>query len=259
MSTENWYHVLVQEHSQGAGYSWVYEVNLTEDIVLKQIIHPFYSKNKFLCDGHVFDPDKISKLRVYKTDKALVISKNKTKYDKEDMVKREGVDVTRQFTSDIQESNVRSITLNFNEIFIVHGHDEVSKLGLARMLENDLQLKAVILHEQPNQGKTIIEKLERYSSGPGYAIVILTPDDVGGENKEPPVLSPRPRQNVVLELGYFIGKLGRDRVCVLHKGNVEIPSDISGVLFIQFKESINEVYFELTKELKHAGFLSREN
>lgn len=155
------------------------------------------------------------------------------------------------------EVNVPSITLNFKEIFIVHGRDDTSKLELARTLENDFNLKAIILHEQPNQGRTVIEKLERYATGPGYAIVILTPDDIGAEIKSNGTqdnLSPRARQNVILELGYFIGKLGRERVCVLHKGKVELPSDISGVLFLPFNQSVKETYTDLLKELKHAGY-----
>lgn len=92
----------------------------------------------------------------------------------------------------------------------------------------------MILHEQPNQGRTIIEKFEVSSSDVAFAVVLLTPDDVGGIKEDPPNLQLRARQNVILELGYFLGRLGRTRVCALHRGGVELPSDYQGVLYIEF-------------------------
>ncbi|MEE8356570.1 MAG: nucleotide-binding protein, partial [Anaerolineales bacterium] len=100
------------------------------------------------------------------------------------------------------------------KIFIVHGRDEEAKDSLARFLEK-LGLEVIILHEQPNQGRTIIEKFEDYSDV-GFAVVLLTPDDIGGRANDLELL-PRARQNVVFELGFFIGALGRERVCALHK------------------------------------------
>jgi predicted nucleotide-binding protein len=112
-----------------------------------------------------------------------------------------------------------------NRVFVVHGHDEAAKQGVARYLEK-LGLEAIILHEQPNKGLTIIEKFEAYSDVP-FAVVLLTPDDQG-----PAGSPPRARQNVILELGYFLGKLGRSRVCALYKDGTDIPSDFQGVLFV---------------------------
>ena len=89
----------------------------------------------------------------------------------------------------------------------------------------------MILHEQPNQGRTIIEKFEAHADV-DFAIVLLTPDDVGGSKEGQ--LQPRARQNVILELGYFIGKLGRNNVCAVKLGDLEIPSDIIGVIWTPF-------------------------
>lgn len=114
-----------------------------------------------------------------------------------------------------------------NKIFIVHGHDNGAKSEVARFLEK-IGFEAIILHEQANQGKTIIEKIDAYGNV-GFAVVLLTPDDEGCTKGES--LSPRARQNVILELGYFIGRLGRDKVCALKKGDVEIPSDFMGVVW----------------------------
>lgn len=125
-----------------------------------------------------------------------------------------------------------SRVINSKKVFVVHGHDEAAKEASARHIEK-LGLEAIILHEQPSSGKTIIEKFETYSGDIGFAVVLLTADDVGGRAEPTPTLLPRARQNVVLELGYFVGKLGRGRVCVLHKGGVELPSDFNGVIYIE--------------------------
>ena len=135
-----------------------------------------------------------------------------------------------------------------NKIFIVHGHDNGAKSEVARFLEK-IGFEAIILHEQANQGKTIIEKIDVYGNV-GFAVVLLTPDDEGctkGEN-----LSPRARQNVILELGYFIGRLGRDKVCALKKGDVEIPSDFMGVVWENMDQ--NGAWKQsLARELNAAG------
>ncbi|HYN15486.1 MAG TPA: nucleotide-binding protein [Terriglobales bacterium] len=136
-------------------------------------------------------------------------------------------------------------------VFVVHGHNDAVKQTVARFLEK-LDLKPIILHEQANMGRTVIEKFEAHSSV-GYAVVLLTPDDVGGLISAPPdKLKPRARQNVILELGYFIGKLGRGRVCALYMGDVELPSDIHGVLFVPYDAS-DSWQMKLARELKAAG------
>jgi len=133
--------------------------------------------------------------------------------------------------------------------FIVHGHNEGPKQGVARLLER-LDIQPIILHEQPNQGKTIIEKFEAYSNVP-FAIVILTADDEGKAKNESS-LRARARQNVILELGFFLGLLGRDKVCALYEEGVEIPSDYSGVIFVKIDNGYAWQY-QVAKELKAAG------
>jgi predicted nucleotide-binding protein len=135
-------------------------------------------------------------------------------------------------------------------VFLVHGHDDAMKESVARFLEK-LDLHPIILHEQPNKGRTVIEKFEAHSDV-GFAVVLLTPDDVGGLASSPDKPSPRARQNVILELGYFIGRLGRAKVCALHKGGVEIPSDIHGVLYVPY-DAGNGWRLKLASEIKAAG------
>ena len=139
-----------------------------------------------------------------------------------------------------------------SDIFIVHGHDDGTKETVARFVET-LGLKATILHEQPSTGLTIIEKLEKYADNAGFAVVLFTPDDVGAlKYKTEDESKPRARQNVVFELGYFIGKLGRERVCPLFKGKIEKPSDIDGVIYVPMDGE--DWKLKLGQEIKNAGF-----
>lgn len=122
------------------------------------------------------------------------------------------------------------------KVFVVHGHDNEAKQELARVLEKS-DFEAIILHEQPNAGKTIIEKIERFSNV-GYAIILYTECDKGRDKNIPVDQEKnRARQNVVFEHGYLIAKLGRDRVCALVKGDVETPGDISGVVYVPMDEN----------------------
>jgi predicted nucleotide-binding protein len=116
-------------------------------------------------------------------------------------------------------------------VFIVHGHDEAAKHEVARFLERVKGPQVVLLEEQPDRGRTIIEKFEEHAAAAGYAVVLLTGDDEG-RKRGAAELRPRARQNVILELGFFIGKLGRSRVAMLYEEGVERPSDIDGVLVL---------------------------
>jgi len=138
-----------------------------------------------------------------------------------------------------------------NKIFIVHGHNNEVKETVARFLEK-LKIKPIILHEQPNKGKTIIEKFEEYANV-SYAIILLTPDDIGRVASERTEFMKRARQNVIFELGYFIGKLGRNRVSAIYMKDVELPSDFSGILYLSFDEK-GAWRQDLVKELIATGF-----
>jgi len=124
--------------------------------------------------------------------------------------------------------------LAHSRVFVVHGHDHGTKETAARFLEK-LGLETIVLHEKANEGRTVIEKFEAYADV-GFAVVLLTPDDVGSATADRENQAPRARQNVILELGYFTGKLGRNKVCGLFKKGVEVPSDFHGVLFIELDD-----------------------
>lgn len=122
-----------------------------------------------------------------------------------------------------------SSTDNFKSVFIVHGHNGELKANVARVIEKQKDISAIILDEQVNQGATIIEKFEKHSDV-SAAIILFTADDVGHAKAEN-VDSPRARQNVVLEAGFFIGKLGRERVIIIKEAEVELPSDLQGMVY----------------------------
>lgn len=142
--------------------------------------------------------------------------------------------------------------LDSRKVFLVHGRDTAAKEAVARFLEH-LDLRPIILSEQPNGGKTIIEKYEREANNASYAVVLFTPDDIGGLQSADEQQA-RARQNVIFELGYFAGRLGRERVCILTVPGVEIPSDIFGLGYVAFDASSDGWKIGLVKELKNAGF-----
>src|ERR1700693_1036524 len=139
-----------------------------------------------------------------------------------------------------------------HRVFLVHGHAEAALHEVARFLER-VDQEIIVLREQPNRGRTIIEKFEEFGNV-GFAVVLLTADDRGGPADAPYENQQlRPRQNVVLELGYFLGRRGRSRVCAVYEEGVEIPSDYSGVLYVRL-DSGGAWRLQLARELKAAGF-----
>lgn len=138
-----------------------------------------------------------------------------------------------------------------NKVFIVHGHNNEIKQTVARTL-SQLRLEPIILHEQPEQGKTIIEKFEKNSSDVNFAIILLTADDEGKAKGETNYKA-RARQNVVFEMGYFIGKLGREKVFLLLESGVDKPGDLDGIVYVPI--DVAEGWkLKLVKELKLANY-----
>lgn len=144
------------------------------------------------------------------------------------------------------------------KVFIVHGHDEKLKNQLEIFL-TEIGLSPVILHRKPDEGLTIIEKFEKYSDV-GYAFILLTPDDISYSISEENIPEEkrrkerRARQNVVWEFGFFVGKLGRNNVCCLYKEGVTLPSDVSGMIYKEIGDKVDEVSFAIIKDLRAAGY-----
>ena len=161
-------------------------------------------------------------------------------------------DLSERSELDDQSASASSFSPNpnYRRIFVVHGHDHGNKETVARFL-GKLGLEPIVLHEQADQGKTIIEKFETHAADVQCAVVILTGDDIASSKANPEQKEPRARQNVILELGFFIGKLGRDRTFALVEKGVALPSDIYGVVYIPLDGG--EWRLRLVKELKAAG------
>ena len=150
-------------------------------------------------------------------------------------------------TEEIGNASCDNTDIDFSKVFIVHGHDGELKQAVARMIEKQ-DLSAIILSEKPNSGATIIEKIGKYSDV-SCAVCLFTKDDLGkakGDSEE----SYRARQNVVFEAGYFIGKLGREKVVIIVEDGVELPGDLSGVVYT----SKNNWEVDVLKELKEIGY-----
>jgi predicted nucleotide-binding protein len=145
-------------------------------------------------------------------------------------------------------------------VFIIHGHEGELKNELARLLER-LDFDPIILHEQPDQGRTIFSKLRGEMSDVGFAFVLLTPDDVGAVATTPSELRYRARQNVIFEHGLVVAALSPDRVCAIRKGDVEVPSDLQGVLYktIPPGGSARSIVIDIANELRAAGYILDTN
>lgn len=147
----------------------------------------------------------------------------------------------------ITNDNKNKSQFNYESVFVVHGHDDALKEKVARIIEKQ-HIKAIILSEQTNKGKTIIEKFEEYADVP-CAICLFTKDDIAIDKGNQKELF-RARQNVVFETGYFMGKIGRKKVIILSDGEIDMPSDLSGVLYI----SNNNWETDVLKELRKIGY-----
>lgn len=160
--------------------------------------------------------------------------------------------IFEQYLEDMQEesgdmSDKVYTYADYSKIFIVHGHDGELKEAVARMIEKQ-GIQAIILSEQANRGATVIEKIESNSDVKG-AICLFTADDLGKERNEN-TDNFRARQNVVFEAGYFVGKLGRENTIFVAEDNIELPSDLQGIVYT----NLNEWRFKILQELKVIGY-----
>lgn len=159
--------------------------------------------------------------------------------------------ILNTYFEDLEEDIIPEETeqsFNGSRVFIVHGHNGELKESVARLIEKQ-EIEAIILSEQANQGRTIIEKIENYSDV-GGAICLFTADDIGKEKSESDNHS-RARQNVVLETGFFIGKLGRSHIVILADAGIELPSDLEGIVYT----NTENWRIDLLKELKAMGYV----
>jgi len=265
--------------------------NIAKETIEKRIAIPYMRNKAFIFAGKVIHPSQVRQIVIFESEKLaeeLVLPNGKTIREEEDVVytaksfaKRiKGVAVcTYQFITSppVDEELIETPTKPLGKkekIFIVHGRDDKQALLLQKYLTGTLKKNAIMFDDLPDKGKTIIEQLEYVRDNVGYAFAIVTPDDVGclvedidqleivmtrGRKslkvKELDeildLLTTRPRQNVVFELGLFIGALGRDNVCYLLQKDVQDElSDLHGILHKSFDKSVKEVFHEIANELK---------
>ena len=247
------------------------------DKIKTEIVNPYINEEEFFMDGYSLRKSAISRIKIVSSERSIKSIVDLRNYQRRESNRTSNVailscytkagiiqsdelitDITNEILSEAKKelrktrniSKENKLTLNKKQIFIVHGHDDKLKLEVARFIEK-LGLEAIILSEQANKGKTIIEKIEE-NTDVGYGIVLYTPCDKGGTADTPyEKMKLRARQNVIFEHGYLIGKLGRERVCALVDGNIEYPSDINGVVYISYQDQWQH---KISEELKSIGY-----
>lgn len=265
------YHVLVEidDSSKKNKISYLYEAdNQSLDDIKEDVLLPYSKEKQIYIDGRYIDYKKIRKLKVFKSMDSVDTLVNRAYnglpsgvfaiYNRDDVMNSDYMfDITKESIKSLKCSslNISNNTVEENEVvdnqkvFLVHGRDDGVKNEVARFIQT-MGLEPVILHEQANNGNTLIEKIEE-NTNVGFGIILYTPCDIGGLSEDK--LSPRARQNVIFEHGYLIGKLGRKKVAALVKPNVEHPSDISGIVYIPH-DNHDGWKVSLARELKSAGY-----
>lgn len=273
-----YYQVLI-ETSEKVGksgdYKRLFELD-KEDLseIENDIITPYLQGAKFQFNGYFINASEVKRIIVKETEKTTSeLSRHENDnmspgiimyISREDIVSYDNYtkDITKQVFSNVQSmlSNIppnqtpkpkNKPTLDRTKVFIVHGHDDLAKTDTARFIEK-MGFEAIILHEQANSGNTIIEKIEKHSNV-GFGVVLYTPCDVGGLANSNPQLKNRARQNVIFEHGFLNGKLGRQNVCALVKGDIEIPNDLSGIVYVTMDQH-GAWRIALAKEMRSAGY-----
>jgi predicted nucleotide-binding protein len=240
----------------GAWNSWVSRIGHVLNESVREGSEPFiYFKtgNSARIEGNYrdeFDTAKESYIGALKSLKSLI--EDGDTFD-ELLIKSNPVEKTEP----VQKTKSSPLKQNEKKVFIVHGHDHNLKIELEVFLSH-IGLKPIVLHREADEGKTVIEKFEA-NSDVAFVFILLTPDEIAYTIDQEKIPDSdrkkeyRARPNVIFEFGYFVSKLGRNRVCALHKGNVAIPSDLSGFIYKKVDTNVEEIGFALIKELKTAG------
>ena len=264
-----YYHVYIERNNLGSD---IYEKDRTDLSELKNdIVLPYLKGNQFRIDGYFLDKTKIERILIKESDisyKEYTERKRRSRFPamlrdirvNDEYFRNITEEVFKECESLLQEttskseapiSNKPKAPMDKSKVFIVHGHDDAAKSEAARFVEK-IGLEAIILHEQASLGDTIIEKIEK-NSNVGFAIVLYTPCDEGAPKGEKNHLKPRARQNVVFEHGYLMAKIGRKNVCPLVKGDLETPTDISGIVYTPMDEG-GAWKYKVAKEMRDCGY-----
>lgn len=264
------YHILVKTKAQGKEKSEMYSVYDFDsmDNVVQEFGIPYTTGEDFFVDGYKVNSHTLKRFYVAESDSSISVLQDNFRARirnsnvfmmatremliNDDSYARDVTSVILEKAKSSSNSNkkISPVITDNKSVFIVHGRDDGLKAEVARFIQK-IGLSPIILHEQVSSSLTIIEKLEKYTNV-GFAIVLYTSCDVGSL-KDTQVLKPRARQNVVFEHGFLTGKLGRSRVCALVENSVELPNDISGVVFVDYDKSGSWMY-TIAKEIKALGY-----
>ena len=268
-----YYHVIIKPKSDK--FYGEYKTDLTKEQLISRFIEPYEQGMPIVINGKTIQPNDLERIKISESDKTIESFIPQIKAERANssvaiiggpsytyQAISRAKDVTDNFiegaigykkgliSTPVTEHKTENTEPN-NKVFIVHGHDESAQNKVARFVEK-LGFEAIILHEKASSGRTIIEKIEHYSDV-GFAIVLYTPDDVGNEKSKSDSLNVRARQNVVFEHGFLIGKLGRKNVAALVDGKLELPNDISGVVYIGLDEA-SAWKLQLAKDMTQSGY-----
>jgi predicted nucleotide-binding protein len=247
-----------------------FEGDMSRSALIEKIAQPFMRKEQFFCGGVVVVPSRVSEIRFNETQQSTadllpminakrLASGALTMSPAKWQVIWEGKDITREVLDETQKRLSTAEPLASEDdtpvklsdrVFIVHGHDSHA-VDQTEILIRRFGLTPIILKEAPNSGLTVIEKFEAHAEV-GCAIVLLTPDDLGGVDVDH--LASRARQNVIWEWGYLVARLGRSKVICLYKQGVEMPSDLSGLVTIHIADDVRSKSEEIRRELVAAGY-----
>ena len=269
------YHIIL-EHRKEDGEC---RIDLSEEELLERYVVPYAANETLVINGKTMLPEKIYRVIITSSEKSLIGRimdikvEDKRSQSPWSMFSStptrqailECANVTDKYITkapgSIQQKSIEKTPTskdgNENTVFVVHGHDTELKNDVELFLRK-INLNPIVLHRKPDEGQTIIEKFEKHSNV-SYAIILLTPDDIGcntdefQKNEDERELEYRARQNVIFEFGFFVGRLTRKNVCCIYKKGVKLPSDLDGLIYKEVDKTVEEVGIGLMEELKIAG------
>lgn len=254
-----YYHILAKHGKNTKKYC---TYNLSKEKLLQSFITPYKKGSTILVGGENFNETDKPVIRIVKTTtraETIIERLNDNAYKnnivlefyKPDLFDLSlAKDVTNEILGYVPFSKSEQSISNSRYVFVVHGHDDSMRNNVCQFLKNNGYNPVVLLNE-PNGGATIIEKIEAWASEVCYGIVLYSPDDIGKELHDSEY-NQRGRQNVIFEHGYLMAKLGRDKTCYLIKDDIEIPGDISGLIYIPYNRSF-DWRTRILQELRNAG------
>lgn len=272
--TKLYYSVLIEVSEETWRKKEIPSITLTDqpnmEKIKTEIIIPYINKEEFFIDGYCLKKSEITRIKIVSSERSIreIINIEYAKLgsgiicviNESSIISHSKLvqNITNEILSEVkkeldntkkQSTKTEPSSIN-RKVFIVHGHDDKLKLEVETFIYK-LGLEAIVLSEQVNKGKTIIEKIEE-NTDVGYGIVLYTPCDKGGTAEtQYDDMKFRARQNVIFEHGYLIGKLGRNRVCALVDGDIEYPSDINGIVYIPYQ---GQWKHDIEQELKSIGY-----